>query len=366
MILIHVRDRALLGGDQFLGARKVGQHIVRRQIRGAREAAIEMRRGDSHAPEREIAEAGVKLRLRMAREEAPPHARLVGALLLDAREGAEHGQARMRQRIALAGLGEQHRGAAVGLEVRRMGGKPRGQDHRRAVHVGRDLHQRGERMAGIAVERAERAGPGRPQQGLGERLRIEVGGRPRAFGQAVRHRAGQQRRLASVIASLPSVHQTPPAKTKAAQKELNATAMARLSRASFSSISHLAPAATLQAAAALAPQAAARHDAGGACRAAGGVQVRPSAPVVRDHRARPAPARSGAAPRGPSSFARRRRPSGTPGLARPAASAPSPRPAPAASAGDHGRDTPGTISVLALICRPLPPSPNPDPAFDPP
>ena len=160
-----------------------------------------------HAPEREVAEAGIKLRLRMAREEAPPHARLVGALLLDARERAEHGQARMRQRIALAGLGEQHRGAAIGFEVRRVGREPRGQDHRRAVHVGRDRHQRGERVAGIAVERAERAGPGRPQQGLGERPRVEIGRRPahlRAGGPASRRAAARRLRHSS----LQIVHQT--------------------------------------------------------------------------------------------------------------------------------------------------------------
>ena len=131
----------------------------------------------------------------------------------------------------------------------------------------------------------------------------------------------------------------PPAKTKAAQKELNATAMARLSRASFPSISRLAPAARLQAAAALAPQAAAAATAVRVARP-DGVQVRPSAPVVRDHRARPAPARP--APRPAKPVIVRPPPAGRPAPRRPpgtaASAAQAHAPAPAASAGDHGRD----------------------------
>ena len=64
----------------------------------------------------------------MAGEEAPAHARLVGILGGDPRDMAEHGQARMSERIALAGLGQQDRGAAVDLDVRRMGGQARHQD----------------------------------------------------------------------------------------------------------------------------------------------------------------------------------------------------------------------------------------------
>ena len=119
----------------------------------------------------------------------------------------------------------------------------------------------------------------------------------------------------------------PPAKTKAAQKELNATAMARLSRASFPSISRLAPAARLQAAAALAPQAAAAATAVRVARP-GGVQVRPSAPVVRDHRARPAPARP--APRPAKPVVVRPPPAGRPAppVVRPAPPHPPPKPSP--------------------------------------
>ena len=174
------------------------------EIGGAREAAIEMRRRDLHPPEREIAEAGIELRLRMAREEAPAHARVVGAVALDLREGAEHGQARMGQRIALAGLGEQHRGAAVDLDVGGMGRKPRDQDQRRAVDVGRDVDQRGERVAGIAVERRRACRRGSPAAGSWRSaFGIEIGWRRRAFRQAVGHR---RRAKASAVACSVSRH----------------------------------------------------------------------------------------------------------------------------------------------------------------
>ena len=128
----------------------------------------------------------------MSREEAAAHARLVRAIALDSRKNAEHGQARVRERIALAGLGQEYRGAAVGFQIGRMRRKPRGKDQWRAVHVRRDVDQRGERVAGIAVERAQGAGAGHAQQRLGKSNRIEVGGRPRAFRETIRQPAGQR------------------------------------------------------------------------------------------------------------------------------------------------------------------------------
>ncbi len=154
----------------------------------------------------------------------------------------------------------------------------------------------------------------------------------------------------------------PPAKPTAARKQLNATAMARLSRAGFKSISHRAPAAAFHAAAALEPQAAATAtmQAVHAARP-GGVQVRPSAPVVRDHRGRPAPARPGPR-RAPPVVVRPPPGRPAPPVVRPPHPPPKPQPPP--QPVTTAATTPGTISVLALICRPLPPAPNPDPAFD--
>ncbi len=52
-------------------------HVGGFQIGGAGKAAIEVGGDDVEPPEREIAEAGIKLRFRMAGEEAPAQARLV-------------------------------------------------------------------------------------------------------------------------------------------------------------------------------------------------------------------------------------------------------------------------------------------------
>jgi hypothetical protein len=137
------------------------------------------------------------------------------------------------------------------------------------------------------------------------------------------------------------VKSAPPVKPTAARKELNATALARLSRSSFQSIAR--------------PAAAAAPTAMQAVHAAGGVKLRPGAPVVRDHRAGPAPR--------PAPVVVRPPPGGRPPV-RPAPPHPQPKPAPPPQPVTTAATTPGTISVLALICRPLPLAPNPDPAFD--
>src|SRR5690349_16094185 len=80
MVRIHVRNRLRLGVDQRIGPGQIGANDVRREVGGAREAAIEMRRCDGHAPEREVGEAGIELRLRMAAEKPPAHTRLVDGL----------------------------------------------------------------------------------------------------------------------------------------------------------------------------------------------------------------------------------------------------------------------------------------------
>ena len=148
----------------------------------------------------------------------------------------------------------------------------------------------------------------------------------------------------------PVAKRAPPVKPTVAQKQLNAAALARLSRDSFQSISHQGPAAA--------------HAAMQAVHVArpGGVQVRPT-PVVRDHRARPVPARP--APRPAPPVVVRPPPGGRPAppVVRPAPPHPPPKPQPPQPV-TTAATTPGTISVLALICRPLPPAPNPDPAFD--
>ena len=134
-------------------------HVGGSEIGGAGKAAIEMRGYRIEPPEREIGEAGVKLRFRVSGEEAAAHSRLLRRVARHLDEAAEQRQPRMRQRVALAGRGEQHRGAAVRFQIGGMGRKPRNEDQRRAVDVGRDIDQRSERMAGIAVDASPASRP---------------------------------------------------------------------------------------------------------------------------------------------------------------------------------------------------------------
>ena len=76
MIRVHMRDRARLGFDQIVRAGDIRHHVGGPQIGGAGKAAIEMGGHRVEPPEREIGEAGVKLRFRMAGEEAAPQPRL--------------------------------------------------------------------------------------------------------------------------------------------------------------------------------------------------------------------------------------------------------------------------------------------------
>ena len=194
MVLVHVRDRAFLGGDQFVRAGQIGQHVGGRQIGRAREAAIEMRRDDRHAPEREVAEAGIKLRLRMAREETPAHARVVGAVAsrcartCRARSGADAPADRpCRSRRAGPRRGRPLPGWRCGSRAARSGSP--------ASRRGRSRPSPARRTGGRYCGRACPAcRPGSPAAGswpsaFGSK---SAGGRA-ALGQAVRHRAGQGR-----------------------------------------------------------------------------------------------------------------------------------------------------------------------------
>ena len=114
------------------------------------------------------------------------------ALARDRREHAQHRKPGMRQRIALADLGQQQRGAAVAFQIGGMRGKPRHQDQRRTVGIGRHVDQRGERVAAVAIERRQRAGAGGAQQGLGHFQRHEIRRRLGILRRAARHGAGQR------------------------------------------------------------------------------------------------------------------------------------------------------------------------------
>src|SRR3569623_214677 len=195
MIVVHVRDGAFFGVDEIPSIRDDGEHVLGFEVGGAGKAAIEMRRDDLHAPKREIGETGIELRLGMVREETPAQPRLVGRLPRHRRKASQHRQPRMRQSVALAGFGQQHRGAAVGLEVGGVGGKPRGQDDRGTVGIGADIAQRGEGVPGIAVQSRQRSAADAAQQFLSHGFGVEIGRLRRGFRQAIRH--GTRKRAGS-------------------------------------------------------------------------------------------------------------------------------------------------------------------------
>ena len=96
----------------------------------------------------------------------------------------------MGEGVALAGRGQQHRARGIVFEIGGVGGELGDQNQRRAVDVGGDVNQRGERMAGVAVDRRERARAGRPNSAFA--TAVASNRRPaRAFRQAIRHEARQ-------------------------------------------------------------------------------------------------------------------------------------------------------------------------------
>ena len=147
---------------------EIGQHIGGGKIGGAGKAAVEMRRDDLHAPEGEVGEAGIELRLRMAGEEAAADARIVGAC-----RGRPARSCRARSAADAP--------AASPLPVSASSSEARPSTSRLAVCVASfDTRISGEPstsvatltseangMAGVAVERRQRAGAGRAQQRLG-------------------------------------------------------------------------------------------------------------------------------------------------------------------------------------------------------
>ena len=129
----------------------------------------------------------------MAGEKTPPQTRFDRIVACDLDEGAEHGETRMRQRIALAARRKQQRGARIDFKIGGVRREPRYQDQRRAVDIGGDIDQRRERMPGIAIDGGQRAGARCAQQVLGDSFGLEARGAGGIFRQAIRHGAGKRR-----------------------------------------------------------------------------------------------------------------------------------------------------------------------------
>jgi hypothetical protein len=100
MIRVHMGERVLLGKDQLLRLPDFGQQLRARQLRGAREASIEMGLRRVEPPKGEIGKAGIKRGLRMRRKEAPADALVLDAVSFETRDAAGEREARMCERVA--------------------------------------------------------------------------------------------------------------------------------------------------------------------------------------------------------------------------------------------------------------------------
>ena len=121
--------------------------------------------------EREVAEAGVALRLGMAGEEPPPRHRLVrlpgrqpGDPPLYRHPGPGEGIRAGGRRAII----EQQGCARIGGEIARVGGQRRQEEERRSGRVSGHRHQRGEGRAGPGLQRRQRGGAGGAEQGAGK------------------------------------------------------------------------------------------------------------------------------------------------------------------------------------------------------
>ena len=78
----------------------------------------------------------------------------------------------MRERVAASDAREQERGARIGLEMARMGGKPRQEQQGAPVRVGRDAGEARKRRA-LRIERGKRAAARAAQQGFRQGQGVE-------------------------------------------------------------------------------------------------------------------------------------------------------------------------------------------------
>src|SRR5919107_1068232 len=180
-------DRALGRRRESLRAGYIRADLGGPELRGPGEAAVQVGAVQLHAPEGEIREVGVQGGLRVTGEEAHPDPQLVGP-----GDGPDDGQARVRERICLAALRQQDRGAGVRLEVAGMRGEARDQEQRRTVEIGRDRDERREGERALCVEGGEGPRADGPQKVLGGRAGVEV----RRLRRGLRHSSSPLRTTA--------------------------------------------------------------------------------------------------------------------------------------------------------------------------
>jgi hypothetical protein len=124
-------------------------------------------------PEGEIGKAGVKRSLRMSGKEAPAGALVLDASSLETRGAADEGEARMRERVAAPDARKQERSARIGLQMARMGGKPRQEEQGAPVDIGGDAGEAGKWRA-LRIERRKRTASHAAQQSLSQGQGVEI------------------------------------------------------------------------------------------------------------------------------------------------------------------------------------------------
>src|SRR5690606_7934658 len=108
------------------------------------------------AEEAKIRKIDVEGSLRVTAEEAQAKQGVGGTLTLDRLGGALHGDARMRQRIALAGFAGKQRAAGVGQQSLHMSRQGGNEDDRHAVEIGRRERPADGRKAGGRINDGKR------------------------------------------------------------------------------------------------------------------------------------------------------------------------------------------------------------------
>src|SRR5271163_383924 len=174
-------DEPLLGLRQRVLAGARGKHVSGLERAGAAEPAIEMHALDSQPEHAEIGKPRIQSRLPIALQ-IP---RLGAARRFEIDPPAKRDAGMVQRVAAVAGAGQQERGARIASQVPGVARQRRHQEQRRAVEIAGDADQCGQGTAALRLQRRQRAGSGEPHQsfGVGDRLGMGLV----RIGRGVRH-----------------------------------------------------------------------------------------------------------------------------------------------------------------------------------
>ena len=168
VIGIHMVDCRLLATCDRGHSRSCQHDVVTGQTIGPGETAIEAGSLDLQPEEGKILEAGVKLRLGVAVEIAPPRLVTFRRAAFQPLGAAHQRDAGIGERIAAAGLAEKQRTTRIGKDKSRMLGEPRDEDDRIAGYLRRHGNTACEWRSRFGFQRGERPVAGGSEQFPGE------------------------------------------------------------------------------------------------------------------------------------------------------------------------------------------------------